>query len=133
MNTLAPEFVTAVETKFADLETKAERFNAVAGTVEALEQEVIALKMIGAGGAGGGSIAKPEEKEHRKAFATFLRIGREEGLADLEAKALNTISGADGGFAVPELLDRNVQALLRDMGSLRSVANIVTIGGGVTF
>lgn len=132
MNMISPEFVTAVEGKFAELHTKAasadERAGAAFSAVQELTQEVIALKMMGGGG--GGERANPEQSAHRKAFTSFLRTGREENLTDLEQKALNVTTSADGGYAVPELLDRNVQALLRDMGSLRSVANIVSIGGG---
>jgi HK97 family phage major capsid protein len=132
MNQLSPEFVAAVEAKFGELSTKAastdERAGAAFNAVQELTQEVIALKTMGVGG--GGERAKPEEAAHRKAFASFLRTGREENLSDLEQKALNVTTSADGGYAVPELLDRNVQALLRDTGSLRSVANVVSIGGG---
>ena len=133
MNMLSPEFVTAVEGKFAELNTKAssadERAGAAVSAVQELTQEVIALKMM-SGGSGSRSIEKPEEAAHRKAFVSFVRTGHNEGLADLETKALNVTSGPDGGFAVPEVIDRNIQATMRDMNSLRSVANIVSIDGG---
>lgn len=132
MTDLSPAFVTAVETKFAELHTKTasadERAGAAFNAVQELTEEVISLKMMGVGG--GAATAKPEETAHRKAFSAFVRTGREEDLADLEVKALNVTTSADGGFAVPEQIDRNIQNLLRDTGSLRSVANIVSIGGG---
>ncbi|WP_312247308.1 phage major capsid protein [Stutzerimonas nitrititolerans] len=67
-------------------------------------------------------------EEHRKAFDGFLRKGREEGLRDLEAKALNLGTDADGGYAVPDELDRNITQLERDLGIMRSLCNVVPVG-----
>lgn len=44
----------------------------------------------------------------------FLRKGREDGLRDLERKALQVGTDEDGGYAVPEALDRNILTLLKD-------------------
>ncbi len=52
--------------------------------------------------------------EHKDAFVGFLRKGREDGLRDLERKALQVGTDEDGGYAVPEELDRSILSLLKD-------------------
>jgi len=43
-----------------------------------------------------------DQAEHKTAFGKFLRKGAEDGLRDLEKKALRVGSDADGGYALPE-------------------------------
>lgn len=87
-----------------------------------LEAELKELKRPGTGS------ERKEVKEHKEAFGQFLRKGTEEGLAQLQQKALATTVDADGGFAVPEELDRNVIELEHDMSPMRQVCNVIQIG-----
>ena len=48
--------------------------------------------------------------------------------AALQTKALQTTVDSDGGFAVPEELDRNILELLRNESPMRSVCNQITVG-----
>jgi HK97 family phage major capsid protein len=66
---------------------------------------------------------------HKAAFVKWARKGTEEGLADLEAKALNVTTSADGGYAVPEELDRTILDLLQVVSPFRALANSITVGG----
>lgn len=66
--------------------------------------------------------------EHKTAFDGYLRKGREEGLRELEQKALNLGTGEDGGFGVPEELDRNIIQLERDLSVMRTLANVIQVG-----
>ena len=59
----------------------------------------------------------------------FLRKGREDGLRDLERKALQVGTDEDGGYAVPEELDRNILNLLKDEVVMRQEATVITVGG----
>lgn len=59
----------------------------------------------------------------------FLRKGREDGLRDLERKALQVGTDEDGGYAVPEALDRNILTLLKDEVVMRQEATVITVGG----
>lgn len=70
-----------------------------------------------------------EQAEHKSAFLKFVRKGVEEGLSDLEAKALNVTTSADGGYAVPEELDRSILDLVQNLSPMRSLANVIQIGG----
>lgn len=86
----------------------------------ALEKELIALKRPGA--AGNKSVS-----EHKTAFMTFVRKGKDDGLAELQQKALQTTVEADGGFAVPEELDRSILELLRDESPMRQACGQITV------
>ncbi|RME65613.1 MAG: phage major capsid protein [Alphaproteobacteria bacterium] len=69
------------------------------------------------------------EAEHKSAFYDrYIRKGLERDLAGFEAKALNIGVDAEGGFAVPESLDREVDRLLTDISPIRTVAKVVEIG-----
>jgi HK97 family phage major capsid protein len=76
-----------------------------------------------------GKQLSQDQIEHKSAFNRFLRKGNEEGLRELEKKALQVGNDPDGGYAVPEELDRNILNLLVDENPIRSIANVVAIGG----
>ena len=71
-----------------------------------------------------------EAAEHKEAFLGFIRKGREDGLRELEQKALNVTTGSDGGFAVPEELDRMIIDLVQDGSPMRQECNVVQVGSG---
>ena len=76
-------------------------------------------------GTPGANMAK---KAHADGFGKWLRKGIETGLTDLECKAMNVGTPADGGFAVPEELDRNIIALARDANVMRQIATVIPVG-----
>lgn len=86
-----------------------------------LEEELAQAKRPGATG------GNKDADAHKTAFDNFMRKGAEDGLAQLEQKALGTTADADGGFAVPEELDRNILELERDMSPMRAVCNQITV------
>ena len=89
-----------------------------------------ALKKKARPGLSGGGDGGDDETvaAHTKAFDGYLRKGREEGLRDLEQKALSLGTGEDGGFGVPEEVDRNIIQLERDMSVMRTLANVIQVG-----
>lgn len=86
-----------------------------------LEKELLALKRPDGTGT-------KEASEHKTAFLQFVRKGIDTGLGDLQAKALQIGTEADGGYAVPEEMDRNIIQLLRDTSPMRQVCNQITVG-----
>ncbi|MFQ5535180.1 MAG: phage major capsid protein [Sphingomonadales bacterium] len=78
--------------------------------------------------AGGEARFSADQIAHKQAFNQFVRKGTEEGLANLEAKSLNTGLGAEGGFAVPEEIDHTIESLLVQASPIRSIARVVEIG-----
>ncbi|MCE0981687.1 phage major capsid protein [Pseudomonas monteilii] len=87
----------------------------------ALEKELTELKRPDGSGTKAAS-------EHKTAFMQFVRKGIDTGLGDLQAKALQIGNDADGGFAVPEELDRSIIELLKDTSPMRQVCNQITVG-----
>lgn len=78
---------------------------------------------------GPGQDANQAESEHKSAFNTYLRKGKDQGLAELETKAYawSTNSGADGGYAVPKVIDSAIDALAVNMSPIRSIAQVVQV------
>ncbi len=72
----------------------------------------------------------PVKAEHKSAFLRWMRKGVEEGLADLQFKAIQTGVDGDGGYAVPELLNREVYSLLQKATPMRNVCRVITVGAG---
>ncbi len=69
--------------------------------------------------------------EHKAAWMSYLRRGDESTLAQLELKALSVGSGADGGYVAPPELDRLVEARLREVSPMRSIATVRTTSATV--
>lgn len=97
-------------------------------TITTLTNDLKALEAKSNRPGSGKEDVRPEVAEHKAAFDTFLRKGREEGLKDLELKALNVTTSADGGYAVPEEIDRSILDLVKQISPFRSLANVVTVG-----
>lgn len=88
----------------------------------ALQDELAGLKRPN-----GGSESK-DVSDHKAAFGQFIRKGKDDGLAELEQKAMQTGSDPDGGYAVPEELDRNIINALRDEVVMRQECTVVSVG-----
>lgn len=89
----------------------------------ALEEELKQVKRPSGG---------PQSKaasEHKTAFIGFMRKGKDDGLRELERKALQVGVDEDGGYAVPEELDRTILNLLKDEVVMRQEATTITVGG----
>ncbi|MFE4112275.1 phage major capsid protein [Kosakonia sp. YIM B13611] len=89
-----------------------------------LEAELAAVKRPG-----GPQQQSKAATEHKEAFMQFMRKGIDDGLRDLERKALQVGVDEDGGYAVPEELDRNIINLLKDEVVMRQEASVITVGG----
>jgi len=69
-----------------------------------------------------------DEREYRNAFFKgFMHKGDDSALKSLEAKGLSTASGGDGGFAVPTVIDAEIEKQLRNLSPLRSIVKVKSI------
>jgi HK97 family phage major capsid protein len=120
-------------TGVAELEGKLEKINAELDRLDEIKAEIDRVETLAArpeGVAALGERAKAAA-EHKKAFAQFVRKGIDNGLQDLEIQAaVSTGTDADGGYAIPEELDRQILSLLTDGYAMRRLANVITLGGG---
>lgn len=74
-----------------------------------------------------GSPKATDVEAHKAGFTQFLRKGNDDGLADLQQKAIQIGVDSDGGYAVPEELDRTILELLHDESPMRKVCNQITV------
>lgn len=77
----------------------------------------------------GGDDAAAAQAEHKQAFRGYMAKGTDTGLIALEQKALanTTNSGADGGYAVPKVIDTMIESLVVNISPIRSIANVQQI------
>lgn len=61
--------------------------------------------------------------EKNEAFAGFVRSG-----ATVEMKAFTGMTGDAGGYAVPREIDAAIDATLKSVSPIRSIANVVKVG-----
>lgn len=94
---------------------------AIKSNLESLE-----AKMNRQGLAGGDT--DPAQTEHKQAFSGYMRKGAEFDHS-IEAKALatGTNSGADGGYAVPKVIDSMISEFLVNVSPMRQVASVVQV------
>ncbi len=68
--------------------------------------------------------------EHKAAFRAYMRSGEAAGLKRLEEKALSAGSGPDGGYLVPDTVEREVLRRLANVSPIRAIASVRVISGG---
>lgn len=112
----------------ADIVRKNE-VDAINATITELSDELKALEIKANRPGVGADGLNADQVEHKAAFQKWMRKGSEDGLGEIEAKALNVTTSADGGYAVPEQLDRTILDLIKVISPFRAAANTVTIGG----
>jgi HK97 family phage major capsid protein len=79
---------------------------------------------------GGDAPRDPVLAEHKTAFRAYMRCGEAGGLKRLEEKALSAASGPDGGYLVPDTVEREVLRRLAAVSPIRAIASVRVISGG---
>ena len=69
------------------------------------------------------------DTEYKTAFTAYMKKGDVSGFDELRTKDVQIGVDADGGYAVPEELDRTILKLMKDQSPMRRVCNTMTIGG----
>ena len=112
--------VESLEAKLAKIDSELGKIADVKSEIEALEK-----RMNRPGAPGEADKAKAE---HKAAFQKFMRKGDDSSLGDLQRKAYNITTDADGAYAVPEEIDRDILAKLVDVSPIRQIATVRAIG-----
>ena len=68
---------------------------------------------------------------HKAAFDAYVRKGEQGRLRDLESKALSVGTGTDGGYLVPDEVERAVNRALKDVSPIRAIAGIRQVSASV--
>lgn len=111
-----------MEKAFADVTKSQEEVKTLKALVETMEAKA------NRPGFGAGTDVEKAQVEHKEAFGGYMRKGREYDLGiEQKALAISTNGGADGGFAVPKVIDAMIQDLLVNISPIRSIASIQQI------
>lgn len=93
-------------------------------TVEALE-----AKGNRQGLGGSSNAADQVQADYKAGFINqFVRKGQEHGLKELEGKAWSIGSSADGGYALPLVIETEIAKFARDLSPIRGIAKVVQVG-----
>lgn len=113
--------IKAEKSKLSDAVDKInEQLSELSNLKSDLEKELKEAKRPGA--PAGGDV-----DAHKTAYLQFIRKGVDDGLADLQQKAVQVGVDADGGYAAPEELDKTVLELLRDENPMREECGSIII------
>lgn len=110
----------------SELEEKTDRINDELGRLSAAVDEL--AKKANRPGAPGAEGDEALQAEHKSAWLKWVRKGDDAGLADIESKAMNVGTPADGGYAVPIQQDRDIMRLLTDLSPMRQVCRVMSVG-----
>lgn len=110
----------------SELEEKTDRINDELSRLSAAVDEL--AKKANRPGAPGAEGDEALQAEHKSAWLKWVRKGDDAGLADIERKAMNVGTPADGGYAVPIQQDRDIMRLLTDLSPMRQVCRVMTVG-----
>jgi HK97 family phage major capsid protein len=121
-----------IEAKFTDdvvTRDKMDRINRAMDEQKKLLDQLVLKKArppLGRTGAGG-----PDNAEHKAAFENYIRRGDEAGLREIEAKAMSSGTGADGGYLVPPETDTEIGRRLSVVSPIRALATVRQVSGSV--
>ncbi|WP_340619627.1 phage major capsid protein [Xenorhabdus siamensis] len=118
--------IEAIEAQKGKLAEQVDTLNGKLSELDSLKSELEAELTELKRPAGGNH--SPAVSEHKTAFIQFIRKGKDDGLAELEQKAMQTTTDPDGGHAVPEELDRNIISALKDQVVMRQECAVITLG-----
>lgn len=104
-----------------------ETLNKLSGELKSAQTRMDEIEKKGNRPGAAGDV-DPQVAEHKTKFYSFMRTGNDDGLADLEAKALQTGSDVDGGYLVPTEIDTVIDRVASTVSALRGLADVKTIG-----
>jgi len=79
-----------------------------------------------------GEAVDENQASHKSAFIEYMRHHKDydaqKSLKEAEAKAVDTLTGAAGGFGVPTLIAAEINRRMEAASVMRSLVNVVTVG-----
>jgi HK97 family phage major capsid protein len=79
---------------------------------------------------GAGSFSSdPGDQEHKNAFLSYLRTGRDTELKR-ESKGMEIGSDPDGGYLVPKFIDTEISKALAELSPMREICRVVKVESG---
>lgn len=131
------EFKSANDKRLDELEKKGyapvdtvEKVDKINAELTTLGKEIGELlkKSNRPGGRNSNDTLTADEAEHKEAFSAYFRKGIDNGLADLERKALQIGSDPDGGVLVPTEIETMIDRVVGKDVAMRRLAQVRVIG-----
>lgn len=130
------EYKKTNDARFEELKTGAGKAGELEEKLSRIEQELQVREKqlseieakLNRPGLTGKSSEDPVKAEHKKAFDVFLRKGIDAGLEDLQKKAVQIGVSADGGYAVPEEMSREIYRQIEADSPMRQVCGVRHVG-----
>jgi HK97 family phage major capsid protein len=79
----------------------------------------------------GDPVTRTQVSEHKAAFDAYLRRGEERSLRALDLKAMSYGSAPDGGYLVPDEVEREIGRRLAQISPIRSIASVRQVSSAV--
>lgn len=80
---------------------------------------------------GGAGASEAGPSEHKQAFEAYVRGGDGRRLRQIEEKAMSGLTGADGGFLVPEETETEIGRRLASISPIRAIASVRAVSSSV--
>lgn len=117
---LTEEKITKHSAAIGDLQTK---LNNMVKDLEARVDDM--QKVLQRRAAASPGQVDEKKAAHRQGFEAYMRRGKDDGLIDLQA-AVSLGSDPEGGFAVPETTDTEIEQIERDNTPMRALCRVIT-------
>lgn len=119
--------VGELETKLAALDTKIDEISSLQSKMTLIETAVKRMSLNGLAFDQDGETKSKDQLEHKAAFQNFIRHGEEDGLNDLQKKALSVNDDTSGGFMVHADLSGRIIKRIFETSPIRQFANVQMI------
>jgi HK97 family phage major capsid protein len=130
------EFKSANDARLAEIEKKGEASADAVAKVEKLNAELTTLgqqladlaKKSNRPSAPGDDKLTDDQREHKQAFGKWARKGVEDGLREIEKKAITVGSDPDGGYFATHEMEAGIERLMGVQSAMFRLATVKTIG-----
>ena len=85
-------------------------------------------KKLNRPGAGADDQLTEDQVEYKKAFNGYLRKGNDQGLEELQRKAMNSQSDPNGGFLILPEMDLEIERVVPTISTFAGLADNITVG-----
>ena len=105
-----------------------DQVNKLSEAMTKLDKEILEIQKKANRIGGGAQNETDEQREYKQAFNRYLRKGVDHGLADLQKKAMNSLTDIEGGYLVLPEMDVIIDRIVPTISAMFRIANVVTIG-----
>ena len=124
-------FKEANDRRLADIERRGSADGETEAKVARISRALDEMELKAQRPAFGIAASGARPSEHKAAFDAYVRKGEETRIRGIEKKALSVGSNPDGGYLVPEEIERTVNSALKAISPIRAIAGIQQVSSSV--